>query len=322
MDLDALNAMGRAFQDSRVLLTGIELDIFTAIGQGSTAAQVAAHCHTDARATEMFLNVLVACELLAKQGDVFRNTPLSAQHLAGPERMAWMHMAHLWQSWSTLTEAVRKGTTALDANFGSRTGEWTEAFIAAMHRNAAERAPRVVQAVGTAGVRRILDVGGGSGAYSIAFAQAAPDLQADLLDQEPVTRIARRHIAEAGLTGRVQLCVGDLRKGPLGEGYDLVLLSAICHMLGEDENRDLIRRCATACAPGGRVVIQDFILNDAKTAPKFAAIFSLNMLVGTPRGRDYSESEYAQWMQSAGLASVRRVPMPPPADLMIGTLVR
>jgi predicted O-methyltransferase YrrM len=319
MDLDSLNAMGRGFQESRVLFTAIELDIFTAVGQGSTAAQVAARCHADPRAAEMLLNVLAACELLTKQGDVFRNTALSAEHLAGPARMAWMHMVHLWESWSTLTDAVRKGTTTLDPNFGSRTGEWTEAFIAAMHRNAAERAPRVVQAVGTAGVRRMLDVGGGSGAYSIAFAQAAPGLQADLVDQEPVTRIARRHIAEAGLTGRVQLRVGDLRNGALGQGYDLVLLSAICHMLGEEENRDLILRCAAACAPGGRVVIQDFILNDAKTAPKFAAMFSLNMLVGTARGSDYSESEYAQWMQAAGLGGVRRVPMPPPADLMIGT---
>ena len=310
--------MGRGFQESRVLFTAIELDIFTAVGQGSTATQVAARCQADPRAAEMLLNVLVACELLTKQADVFRNTALSAEHLAGRERMAWMHMVHLWHSWSTLTDAVRKGSTTLEPNLGARTGEWTEAFIAAMHRNAAERAPRLVQAVGTTGVRRMLDVGGGSGAYSIAFAQAAQDLQADLLDQEPVTRIAYQHIAEAGLTGRVQLRVGDLRSGALGAGYDLVLVSAICHMLGEEENRDLIRRCAAACTPGGRVVIQDFILNDAKTAPKFAAMFSLNMLVGTVRGSDYSESEYTQWMQAAGLRSVQRVRLPPPADLMIG----
>lgn len=105
---------------------------------------------------------------------------------------------------------------------------------------------------------------------------------------------------------------GDLRTGPFGEGFDLVLLSAICHMLGPGENRDLLRRCRPALAPRGRIVIQDFVLEEDKTAPKMAALFSLNVLVGTERGASYNEGEYAAWLGEAGLREVRRIRLPGP----------
>lgn len=320
MDLDSVTSTLRAFQESRVLLTAVELDVFTAIGDGSDAAQVATRVQTDPRATEMLLNALAAYGALTKHDSVFRNTPILAQHFSGAARNSWMHLVNLWDSWASLTASVRQGTAARGAGVEGRDPDWTEAFIAAMHHNAGERAPQVVRSIGTGGLRRMLDVGGGSGAYSIAFAQAVPELQADLLDLEPVTGIARRHISEAGVTNRVHTRVGDLRHDALGEGYDLVFVSAICHMLNEAENRDLIRRCARAGVPGGRVAVQDFILDPDGTAPKQAAFFSLNMLVGTPGGRCYTEAEYAEWMRAAGLTQVRRVRLPGPADLMIGTV--
>lgn len=318
MDLDSLNAATRAFQESRIILTAVELDVFTALEAGGEAAQMAARMGAEPRALEMLLNALVACGLLTKRDGVFRNTELAAHHLAGAARMSWMHLAHLWDSWSSLTDSVRRGTAARGGGVETRGADWTEAFIAAMHHNASERAPQAVRAIGLEGVRRLLDVGGGSGAYAIAFAQASPELEADLLDLEPVTRIAQRHIERAGLARRVHTRAGDLRRGSLGENYDLVFLSAICHMLGEEENQDLVRRCRKACAPGGRVVIQDFILDEDRTGPKQAALFSLNMLVGTARGRSYSAREYEQWMRAAGLSDVRRVGLAGPAELMIG----
>jgi hypothetical protein len=112
---------------------------------------------------------------------------------------------------------------------------------------------------------------------------------------------------------------GDLRTDALGEGYDLVFISAICHMLSEAENRDLLRRSRAALAPGGRIVIQDFILEPDKTAPKTAALFALNMLVGTRAGASYSEPEYAGWLAEAGFEEIRRVRLPGPAGLMVAT---
>ena len=301
---DDLSHTIRGFQESRVVLTALELDLFTAVGQNATVSEISRKIGTNPRATEMLLNALVSMGLLAKQDGTFRNTPVTARYfVAGSKdyaQPALMHTAHLWQRWSTLTDCVRAGTSVTYQEVPRGGTEWTQAFIAAMHRNARERAPLVVQAVGTEGVERMLDVGGGSGAYSIAFAKASEKLRSELLDRPAVLPIAQGHIREAGLADRIKTREGDLRSDKLGSGYNLVLLSAICHMLSPEENRDLVKRCYKALAPKGRLVIQDFVLEADKTAPKMAALFALNMLVGTQAGSSYSEDEYAAWLKRAG----------------------
>jgi len=319
---DDLQQAIRGYQDSRVLLTAIELDVFTAVGAGASAAEVAGRIGTDPRATESLLNALVALEVLTKREDAFANTPAAARFLASgskdDSRAALMHTAHLWTRWSTLTECVRQGTSVTHTAMRDRGEEWTNAFIAAMHKNAAFRAPLVVRTVGLQGVGRVLDLGGGSGAYSIAFARAQEGLTADVFDVETVVPIAERHIDEAGLAARVKTRIGDLRTDDYGAGYDLVFISAICHMNSPDQNREMFSRAFKALSPSGRVVVQDFILNPDKTGPKQAALFALNMLVGTRAGSAYSEAEYAAWLAGAGFQDVARRPLPGPSDLMIG----
>jgi SAM-dependent methyltransferase len=115
----------------------------------------------------------------------------------------------------------------------------------------------------------------------------------------------------------VKTRAGDLEKDKFGSGYDLILLSAVCHMLGPEENRDLIRRAFEALAPGGRLVIKDFLLEADKTAPRQAAVFSINMLVGTRRGSDYSKQEYRTWLEEAGFRQVRHREVPGPAEMLL-----
>lgn len=319
---DDLQQSINGFRESRALLTAIELDIFTALGDdGADATSAAARIGADPRATEMLLNALVALDIVAKRDGVFRNTPVSSRHLVeGAEhdaRAALMHTANLWPRWSTLTECVRQGTSVTPGRRRDEEDEWTKAFIAAMHRNASFRAPQVIGAMGLDSVQRVLDIGGGSGAYSIAFALAKPGLTADILDVGGVVPIAERHIAAAGVADRVKARVGDLRDDDYGSGYDVVLISAICHMLSPDANRKMLRKAHAALAPGGRVVIQDFILNPDKAGPRTGALFALNMLVGTRAGSSYSEVEYTQWLEQAGFADARRLRLPGPTDLVI-----
>lgn len=309
-----------AFRESRVLLTAIELDLFTAIGGGATAQSAARRMGTDPRATEMLLNALVALGLLSKQDGVYHNEPAAARWLTSdsPEsaRMPLMHVVNLWNNWSLLTECVRKGTSPRAGRRRSKAE--TEAFIALMDYNARARAPLVVEAVGLEGVRRVLDLGGGSGAYAIAFARANPCLEAEVLDLPPVIRIAEQHIRRAGLADRVKTRAGDLGQPSYGKGYDLIFVSAICHMLDPRQIRLMLRKCYKALNPGGRVVIQDFILEPDKTSPKTAALFSINMLVGTRAGASYSEPEYRNWLEGAGFVDVQRLHLPGPTGLMVG----
>lgn len=319
---DDLNEMIRAFMPSRAVLTALELDVFTAVGSGASTQQVAQKIHADSRATEMLLNALVSLKLLDKREGTFFNTPAGARFFSEGSRdnarPGLMHTAHIWHRWSQLTECVRAGTSVGN---GGRDHDWVTAFIAAMDRNARERAGAVVKAIGTSGIKRMLDLGGGSGAYSIAFARAVPGLKAEIMDLGDVVPLAQENVRKAGLADRITTRVGDMLHDPLGENYELILISAICHMFSPEENRGILQRAYSALAPKGQLVVQDFILEPGKTAPRVAALFSLNMLVGTRAGSSYSEPEYTTWLQDAGFSDVRRVRLPGPSGLMIGVRV-
>lgn len=319
---DRLDQMIRGYMPSRCLLTALELDIFTAVGDGANAEQIGKKIHANARAAGMLLNALVALGLLAKSGDDYQNTPESARFFVqgskGNHRNGLLHTANIWHRWSTLTDAVRSGTrvpTSRDDN-----PEWTRNFIAGMQRHAKDRAPLVLKAIGTAGIRRILDLGGGSGAYSIAFAKAGPNVQCEILDIPAVVPLTAEYVRQAGVSQQVSLRAGDMLQDDFGSGYDLIMLNAICHMFSEEQNRDIFRRAHQALAPNGRLVVQDFILNPEKTGPQHAALFSLNMLVSTEAGASYSESEYTHWMKAVGFTEVCRINLPGPSSLIVGLL--
>ncbi len=316
---DDVSDMIRGFMASRAILTALELNVFTAVSDGASAKQVAGKIQCPARSTEMLLNALAALKLLEKSGETYRNTPVAARFFVegtpDSARMAQLHIANIWKGWSTLTEAVQAGTSV-----AARVSNGVKPFIAAMDHNARGRARAIAQAVGINGAKRLLDLGGGSAAYSIAFAKAAPDLKAEVVDLADVLPITQEYIRKAGLTDRVTTRPGDMLTVQLEDGkYDLVLLSAICHMFSPEENQQLLERTYRALAPHGRLIISDFVLDADKTAPRFGALFALNMLVNTRGGSSYSEPEYDAWLKAAGFAETRRVRMPGPANLMIAT---
>ena len=302
--LSNLVQSARAFQESRVLLTALELDLFTTIGEGATAAETAQKLGTDPRATEMLLNALVAVGALVKGEAVFGCTAESKA--LGPARPGLLHTVHLWDTWATLTECVKSGRAVRSRGPEGFPEARTRAFIAAMHARAQESARETVRLSGIHDAKRMLDVGGGSGAFSIAFAKTCPELRAEILDLGAVVPLAEEYIREAGLQNRVRVRPGDMRTADFGEGFDLVLLSAVCHMFGEDENRSLIQRCARALVPGGHLVIRELILQEDRAGPPHAALFALNMLVGTEHGNTYTEGEYRNWMEEADLGTITR----------------
>jgi (2Fe-2S) ferredoxin/predicted O-methyltransferase YrrM len=321
---DDLNELARSFMPARVLLTALELDVFSSLADGSSAEALAQKIGTEPRATEMLLNALASLKLLEKRGGTFFNSAASARFFAAGSsdnaRPGLLHTANLWKRWSTLTDAIREGTAV--ATHEHDEGQ-VEAFIAAMDRNARERGGGLVQTIASPAIQRVLDLGGGSGAYSIALARAVPGLEAEIMDTAEVVPLAQQYIRTAGLSDRISARVGDMLTDPLGEGYDLVLVSAICHMFSSDDNRALFQRTFNALAPGGQIVVQDFILEPDKTAPRAAALFALNMLVGTTAGSSYSEPEFANWLRDCGFTDVRRVRFPGnPAGLMVGVRAR
>lgn len=317
---DAMDQMIRSYWPSRCILTALELDIFTAVCEGGTAEQIAAKLKVSPRGLTMLLNALASLQLLAKRGEQYFNTPESERYFTqgskDNHREGLLHFANIWHSWSSLTEAVRRGTRVpLDRE---EFPEWTRNFISAMQRNAKDRAPIVVKALGTKDVRRVLDLGGGSGIYSIAFAKASPEIHCDILDLPEVVPLTDEYIRKAGADKQVRAKVGDMLTTEFGTGYDLIMLNAICHSFSEQQNRELFGRIRRALSPAGRLLVQDFLLRDDKAGPQHAALFALNMLVATNAGASYSEAEYRAWMKEAGFSTVDRVNLPGPSDLMVG----
>jgi predicted O-methyltransferase YrrM len=321
-DADYIHQLARAFFRSRILLTAYELDVFTTLGEESkTSAEVAAALGTDARATDRLMNALAVLDLLEKEGDRFANAEAAARYLVAgkPEYMAGLgHTVNLWDSWSTLTGAVRAGTSVFERPTGEAGERRTDFFIAAMHYGGSARAERLVALLEPEGMERVLDVGGGSGAYAMAFVRARDGITATVFDLPRVTPLTRSYIEEAGLSDKINVVEGDAVADELPRGYDLVFMSQLLHSNSPAENAALIANGAASLNPGGRLVIQDFVVDDGRTGPPQAVIFALNMLVNTAGGDTYAEAEIRGWMEAAGLAGVARVDTAFDTTLMIG----
>lgn len=319
---DQIMELAFSFQRSRVFLTGYELGLFSALSdREKTSEEVARAVGTEARATDRLLNALCAMGLLGKREGQFFNTTLTSRFLVKgkPEYMGGlMHIVHLWDTWNTLPQAVRKGRSVVAEHVNERGEKWLHAFIAAMHERARRNARTVVSLLDLSNVFRVLDVGGGSGAYSMAFVRAREGIMATVFDLPNVIPLTRKYIDQEQLSAKVKTAIGDYHTNDLGREFDMVFLSAIIHSNSYDENRNLIRKASKALNPGGQLVIQDFIMDEDRTSPTFGALFSLNMLVGTEAGDTYTESEVRTWMERAGLSEIRRRDTGIGTTLMIG----
>ncbi|MBW1644009.1 MAG: methyltransferase domain-containing protein, partial [Deltaproteobacteria bacterium] len=243
---EELNQFMRGFMESRIFLTAIELDLFTAIGSGAAAPEIAKKIKTDPRATEALLNALAAINVLDKNENSFRNKPLTARYLVKDSehdsRIAAMHIVGLWHRWSTLTECLKKGTSVISEKGKTRDEDETRAFIAAMHKNAVFRAEKTAEILDLDGINSMLDLGGGSGAYAIAFTKHKPDIKATVFDLPAVISLTKKYVSEEGMENKIDFIEGDMIKDPFGTSYDLVWISAICHMFSPDENLKLFKK--------------------------------------------------------------------------------
>jgi predicted O-methyltransferase YrrM len=260
------------------------------------------------RALIIVLDALSAMQLLVKErGKYFCPLPLSVLlSKNSPESILPMvnHMAHVWQRWSKLTDLIKshEGPGKLDP---SRGADEMTAFIGAMHAIASRLAPGVVAAVTPGNSRFLLDVGGASGTYTLAFLQAVPEMKVTLFDRPEVVEMARKRLGEAGVLDRVTLVGGDFYLDEFPSGHDLVFVSAIIHQNSPGQNLDLYRKGFRALVPGGRIVIRDHIMEPDRTQPRDGAIFAVNMLVGTSGGTTYTYQEIYDGLEQAGFTRIR-----------------
>jgi predicted O-methyltransferase YrrM len=312
-----------AFREARVLLTAFDLDLFSLIGsEQKSSEEVAALARTDPRATDRLLDAICASGYLLKKNSKFSNTPLTLHFLVKGQPGylgGLMHQVSLWNTWTTLTDAVRKGSSvAVHTTMSQHGVDWLEAFITAMHMRAISQAPAIVGLISLKGVSRILDVGGGSGVFSMAFVRARKGITATVFDLPDVAKMAKEYIGNENLSHSIKVVEGDYAFDSLGSGFDIVFMSAVIHSNSPEMNQRLFRKAFEALNPGGRLVVLDYMMNAERTSPTAGAYFSLNMLVGTHEGDTYTESEVRSWMEGAGFEKVRRTNTEFETDLVIG----
>lgn len=311
MNLNELRETAAAFRKSRILLTAYELGIFTFIGEKHYDAEtISKELNLNKNATERLLNALVALQLMEKKNESYSNSRDSIMFLSkdSPFHMGGlMHTNHLWDTWSGLTDVVRTGIPAHRREINGRGQEWLEAFIHAMHDRGKKQAPAQISKIDLQNVKSVLDVGGGSGCFCMEFINRKPGLKTAIFDLPNVIPISKGIIEKEGYTGKIEHYSGDYMTDELPKGFDLLFLSAVIHSNSYETNQALVKKCYGSLNINGKIVIQDWIMNDAKTEPLQGAIFSINMLVGVEAGDCYSENEVGAWMETAGFKDVSKV---------------
>jgi predicted O-methyltransferase YrrM len=231
------------------------------------------------------------------------------------------HHANLVPSWHRLHEAaLAGGPVRARASHGDATE--LEDFLMGMHGNSLGVAARAAREIDLGGRRRLLDLGGGPGTWAVQFALANPGLKVTIFDLPTSRPFAERIVADAGLAGRVVFQGGDFTEDELPAGHDVAWLSHILHGEGPAACRAIVAKAVQALEPGGLLLVHEFILDDERTSPLFPALFSLNMLAGTPEGRSYSVSELSAMLSEAGARDVRLLPFTGPTEsrILSGTI--
>ncbi|MBP7765896.1 MAG: hypothetical protein K4445_07705 [Deltaproteobacteria bacterium] len=305
--------LARGFMESRLLLTAAELNLFTLLDEApATAAALAGRLPADLRGLTILLDALAAMGLMMKTPDgAYRPASDAAVYLneKSPQSVLPMvlHANSLWKSWSSLTTKVTGSEPFAIPPAEIRSAEEIQAFIGAMHVVGLPMARQIVKAVAIENARNLIDVGGASGTYTIAFLSAAPYMRATLFDRPAVIDLARERLAAEGLISRVRLVAGDFYTDELPGGHDLALVSAIIHQNGPAQNVDLFRKVCRALVSGGRIIIRDHIMAPDRVTPEEGAFFAVNMLVNTQAGSTYTFAEIRSWLEEAGFVNVRLV---------------
>lgn len=311
-----------AFMQARILLSTADLDLCTEIDRKArTAGELAADLGLDERALRRVLDCLVVMGILSKDAGLYllteRGAPLSSLHPASILPMI-RHMSSMWANWSQLTETLRQGTNpCLTPVLGEKDKDVMNAFIGAMHVIGQGLSRQIADELDLSAFSRLLDIGGGSGTYTLAFLEKNPRMQAVIFDFPGVLDLARARIAATKLAGRVSYAEGDFYRDELPGGCDLALLSAIIHQNSPQENTDLFRKIYRALVPGGCVLIRDHIMDEARTSPPAGAFFAINMLVATPAGDTYTFAEVQGMLKGAGFIDVTLIKTGPRMDCIV-----
>ena len=313
---------------ARTLVAGVELDVFSHIVAGKRSIEeIAEAAGASLRGMASLLDALTAMGYLRKTGSRYGLQAVSTAFLVPGGKDYVGAIAHAlslnWDAWKNLTEAVWSGHPAETVDVAAKGKEFFPKLVASIFPGnfaASTVAASQFQKRDLRKIHKILDVAAGSGAWSLAFAKAIPQSRITTVDFPEMTPITREFAEKFGVADRYEYLEGDLRQADFGrDTYDLVILGHIIHSEGEKNGKELLRKSYAALRPGGKLLIGEYVPNDARTGPAMPLLFGLNMLLQTEVGAVFTLRVYRDWLKGAGFHKVATVPVPPPSTVILAT---
>ncbi|HEY4019968.1 MAG TPA: methyltransferase [Pseudonocardiaceae bacterium] len=309
--------MAADFYRWRTVLFAIELDLFTVLGAApATENEVRERFGLDERGTGHFLDALVAVDLLTREGDRYTTTALSAEFMDSGKASYLGRFLNLADDrWARVGDGLRtgepqNGTRNVSSMFTEQHRDlaaW-RAYYGGMDALNGPSGVALAHAFDWSSVKRVTDIGGARGNLSANLVKEHPHLQATVFDLPPVREVFTEHITELGLTDQVKFRGGDFFNDPLPES-DVVVFGHVLHDWGVPERKVLARKAFEAVAPGGYALVYDTMINGDRPDNANPLVVSINMMLCTPGGSEYTPEEGARWFTDAGFATVTWTPL-------------
>lgn len=328
---ERLLQLGMGFWASKTLLSAVELGVFSHLAAGPLeGTQLADALDLHPRSALDFLDALVALNLLEREDGRYRNTPDvdvfldRAKHgyVGGLLEMA---NARLYPFWGSLTEALRTGQPQNEIKGGGnffdtiyRDEHELRGFLRAMSGVSLGAAKAIAQQFPWQNYSTFVDIGAAQGALPVQIALAHPHLRGGGFDLPVVRPVFEEYVTSHGLQERLHFYPGDFFKDPC-PGADVLVMGHILHDWDLGQKLELLAKCYAALPPGGCLIVYDAIIDDERRRNAFGLLMSLNMLIETAGGFDYTGAQCREWMQEVGFTQVRVEALTGPDSMVIGT---
>ncbi|MFM0295971.1 MULTISPECIES: methyltransferase [Paraburkholderia] len=327
---ERLLQLGMGFWASKTLLSAVELGVFTRLASGpSDAAELIEALGLHPRSALDFLDALVALNLLEREAGIYRNTPEAGLFLDSTKPgyvggLLEMANARLYPFWGSLTEALRTGRPQNEAKHGGNLFDaiyhdeaGLRRFLRAMTGVSLGAAKAIAQKFPWKNYGTFIDIGTAQGALPVQIALAHAHLLGGGFDLPEVGPVFNEYVTLHGLQERVRFHAGNFFKDPC-PAADVLVMGHILHDWNLEEKLELLAKCYAALPPGGCLIVYDAVIDDDRRQNAFGLLMSLNMLIETPGGFDYTGRQCCAWMKEVGFSQARVEPLAGPDSMVIG----
>ncbi len=327
---DNILQLGLGFWASKTMLSATELGVFTELAAGPLDGEtLRRRLGLHERSARDFFDALVALRMLERKAGRYSNTPETDAFLDRNKPgylggILEMSSKRLYASWGSLTDALRTGEPQNEAKSGAdpfgtlySTPEKLEIFLKSMTAISAGAAKAIAQKFPWAEYKTFVDVGAAQGALPVQFARAHPHLRGAGFDLEAVRPVFQKYVKEQGVAGQVSFHSGDFFKDTLPRA-DVLVMGHILHDWNLEQKKMLIRKAFEALPRGGAFIIYEALIDDARRENAFGLLMSLNMLIETPGGFDYTGEDCQAWLREAGFRQTRVEHLVGPDSMVVG----